>query len=158
MPLIQCPSFDTPSIKQWGLYFLPLNHSMRVTVVVETPAHKKTMLSHHSITHFHLVLLRCPCLTQLPYCEEAQLAMKKCSSQGELRPPASNSSRAASQQPAPSSPCKWAPFKVDPLARSWANTTVTAWKNVKPSSANSAQIHDGVLFVVWFSHHDKKFQ
>ena len=50
---------------------------MRVTVVVETPAHKKTMLSHHSITHFHLVLLRCPCLIQLTYCEEVQLAMKK---------------------------------------------------------------------------------
>ena len=32
---------------------------------------------HHRITHFHLVLVRCPCLTQLPYCEEAQLAMKK---------------------------------------------------------------------------------
>ena len=149
MPLIQCPFFDTHSLNQWGLYFLPLNLSMHVTVVVVTLGHKNTMPSHHNITHFHLVLLRCPCLTQLPYCEEAQLAMQKNSSHGEdLRPPAYNSGRAASQQPAPPSPCEWAPFNVDALAPSWANTTVTAWKNVKPSSTNSTQIHDYILFVV----------
>ena len=117
MPLIQCPFFYTPSINQWGLYFLPLNLSMHVTVVVVTLGHKNTMPNHHNIIHFHLVLLRCPCLTQLPYCEEAQLAMQKNSSHGEdLRPPAYNSGRAASQEPAPPSPCEWAPFKVDPVA------------------------------------------
>ena len=109
--------FDTHSLNQWGLYFLPLNLSTHVTVVVVTLGHKNTMPSHHNITHFHLVLLRCPCLTQLPYCEEAQLAMQKNSSHGEdLRPPAYNSGRAASQEPAPPSPCEWAPFKVDPVA------------------------------------------
>ena len=36
MPLIQCPFFDTPSINQGDLYFLPLNLIMRVTVVVVT--------------------------------------------------------------------------------------------------------------------------
>ena len=77
MPLIQCHFFDTPSIDQGDLYFLPLNLSMLVTAVVVTLGHKNTMPHHHNITHFHLVLLRCPCLTQLPYCEEAQLAMKK---------------------------------------------------------------------------------
>ena len=77
MPLIQCPFFDTPSINQGDLYFLPLNLSMLVTAVVVTLGHKNTMPSHHNITHFHLVLLRCPCLTQLPYCVEAQLAMQK---------------------------------------------------------------------------------
>lgn len=55
-----------------GLYFLPLNLSM----VVGTLGHQNTMVNHQNIIHFHLVLLRCSCLAQPPYCEEALQVMK----------------------------------------------------------------------------------
>ena len=66
------PFFGTPSIKQWGLYLLYLNLSILVTTVVVTLSHwnyHDKSSKYHTLPH---LLLRCSCLTQLPYCEEAQ--------------------------------------------------------------------------------------
>ena len=68
-----------------------------------------TVLSHKHLTHFHLVLLECSCLTQPPYCEEAQRAV--------IKDPMWRRTKTSSPQlhSAPASPCEWAPCKVDLL-------------------------------------------
>ena len=53
-----------------------------------TLGNEMTLLSHKNLTQFHLVLWECSCLTQTPYCEEAQRAVIKQPVWEELNPPA----------------------------------------------------------------------
>ena len=115
---------------------------------------KSIVLSHKNITHFHLVLLECSCLTRPPYCEEAQRAM--------INQLMSRRTKTSSPQlhSAPASPCEWAPFKVDLLAPSWTSSTDTLWNKVKSSSPKSAQIpvHARMLLIMFLPTLNKKFQ
>ena len=104
---------------------------------------KSIVLSHKNITHFHLVLLECSCLTQPPYSEETQRAMIK---QLMWRRTKTSSPQLHS---APASPCEWAPFKVDLLAPSWTSSTGTLWNKVKSSSTKSAQIPYACTYVAY---------
>ena len=122
---------------------------------VVTLDHKSIVLSHKNITHFHLVLLECSCLTQPPYSEEAQRAMIK---QLMWRGTKTSSPQLHS---APASPCEWAPFKVDLLAPRWTSSTDTLWNKVKSSSPKSAQIPYACMYVAYhlfFPTLNKKFQ
>ena len=104
---------------------------------------KSIVLSHKNITHFHLVLLECSCLTQPPYSEETQRAMIK---QLMWRRTKTSSPQLHS---APASPFELAPFKVDLLAPSWTSSTGTLWNKVKSSSTKSAQIPYACTYVAY---------
>lgn len=124
MPLIQSPFIGIPSVKPWGLYFLPLNLTTLVTMVVVTLGPKYTMqvikMSHTS------TLLSWEAGARLSRHTVRKLNQPwESSPRGEeLRPPAHSPGRAASQQPAQAcQPSGWAPCKLDPPAPSWANST-----------------------------------